>query len=461
MPLLETFIVPHPPLIVPRVGKGQETKIQNTIDAYHRIARRIAELKPDTIILTTPHSIMYSDYIHISPGKGARGNLGNFGAPEVTFEVRYDTEFAKELTELTDTIGISAGTLGEKNKSLDHGTMVPLYFMNQYYTNYKLVRIAISGLSPITHYRFGKCISETANKLDKKVVLVASGDLSHKLKEDGPYGYAKEGELFDKEVVETIEEGNFLRFFNFEESFCTVAAECGLRSFLIMAGALDGKAVESKLLSYEGPFGVGYGVAEFKINGDDTNRHYDLKYEKEQRTQLDVIKEKEDPYVKLARLSLEYYIKYGEAIKRPENLIPELIQNQAGVFVSLKKEGKLRGCIGTILPTKDCIADEIIQNAISAGTQDYRFDPIVEEDLPWIIYDVDVLSESEPIASMEELDVKRYGVIVTSKGKRGLLLPNLEGVDTVEQQVNIALQKANISPKEKYSMERFEVVRHL
>lgn len=461
MPLLDTFIVPHPPLIVPNVGKGQEKEIQSTIDAYHKVAKRIAELKPDTIIITTPHSIMYSDYIHISPGKVARGNLGDFRAPEVAFEVKYDTEFVNELSELSDQMGISTGTLGEKKKSLDHGTMVPLYFINQYYTNYKLVRIAISGLSSLTHYRFGKCISDISNQLEKRVVFVASGDLSHRLKEDGPYGYAKEGELFDKAVVEIIKEGNFLRFLNVDENLCSEAGECGLRSFIIMAGALDGKSVDSSLLSYEGPFGVGYGVAEFKITGNDERRRYDDIYEEDQRLELEEIKKREDSYVQLARLSLEHYIMKGTPLKRPENLLPELIHNKAGVFVSLKKEGKLRGCIGTILPTTECIADEIIQNAISASTQDYRFDPITEEELPWLVYDVDILSESEPISSMDELDVKRYGVIVTSKGKRGLLLPNLEGVNTPEQQVNIALQKANISAKEKYAMERFEVVRHL
>jgi AmmeMemoRadiSam system protein A len=130
------------------------------------------------------------------------------------------------------------------------------------------------------------------------------------------------------------------------------------------------------------------------------------------------------------------------------------------VFVSLKLDGQLRGCIGTIAPTSSCIADEIIQNAISAGTEDPRFYPVSEEELPRIIYSVDVLGEPEAIKTMEELDPKRYGVIVTKGMKRGLLLPNLEGVNTPLEQVNIALKKAGISEDESYSMERFEVVRH-
>jgi AmmeMemoRadiSam system protein A/AmmeMemoRadiSam system protein B len=461
MPLLATFIVPHPPLIVPQVGNGQEKEIQKTIDAYHLVAKKIAELKPDTIIVTTPHSIMYSDYLHISPGTKARGSFSQFRAPEIQMEINYDTEFVKELVNLTKEHGIDAGTEGERNKELDHGTMVPLYFVNQYYSDYKLVRISISGLSPLTHYRFGELIKDITDSKESRYIFIASGDLSHRLKEDGPYGFSKEGVSFDKEVIEAIDKGDFSTFLNFKEEYCDMAAECGLRSFIIMAGALDGKSLNSELLSYEGPFGVGYGVGAFFPQGEDDSRHFGTMYEDKISKELSEIKKNEDPFVQLARQSLEYYIKNGKQIKRPNNLINELIDNKAGVFVSLKKEGKLRGCIGTIMPTTDCIADEIIQNAISAGVHDHRFNPIEETELPFLVYDVDVLGKSEPIHSLTELDVKKYGVIVSYKGKRGLLLPNLEGVDTVEKQIEIALQKANIAPNENYSMERFQVVRHL
>jgi AmmeMemoRadiSam system protein A len=137
-----------------------------------------------------------------------------------------------------------------------------------------------------------------------------------------------------------------------------------------------------------------------------------------------------------------------------------MMEERAGVFVSLKKHGQLRGCIGTIAPTCPCIADEIIQNAISAGTKDPRFSPVRESELDDIVYSVDVLGEPEPVDDVSQLDVIRYGVIVSSGYKRGLLLPNLEGVDTVEQQVEIARQKAGIGRNEDYSLERFEVIRH-
>lgn len=136
------------------------------------------------------------------------------------------------------------------------------------------------------------------------------------------------------------------------------------------------------------------------------------------------------------------------------------MKNKAGTFVSIKKNGELRGCIGTILPTKENIALEIISNAISSGTRDPRFNAVREDELDSLSYSVDVLLEPEPIDSIEDLDVKKYGVIVRAGFRTGLLLPNLEGVDTPEEQVSIALRKAGISPKENYSMERFEVIRY-
>jgi AmmeMemoRadiSam system protein A len=144
----------------------------------------------------------------------------------------------------------------------------------------------------------------------------------------------------------------------------------------------------------------------------------------------------------------------------PDDLQTELFQNRAGVFVSLHKNGQLRGCIGTIAPTTDNVALEIIQNAISAGMSDNRFDPVEASELPLLTYKVDILSAPRAISSDEELDVKRYGVIVSSGSKRGLLLPNLEGIDSPQQQIDIARKKAGISEGEPIRVERFEVIRH-
>jgi len=172
------------------------------------------------------------------------------------------------------------------------------------------------------------------------------------------------------------------------------------------------------------------------------------------------IKDNEDDYVKLARYSVEHFIRTGKRAPLPGRLPAEMMSNRAGVFVSLKKHGNLRGCIGTITPVTSSISEEILRNAVSSCSEDPRFDKVRPDELADLVYSVDVLASPEPIESENELDVRRYGVIVSSGHKRGLLLPNLEGVDTVSQQISIASKKAGIRPGEKISLERFEVVRH-
>jgi AmmeMemoRadiSam system protein A len=168
----------------------------------------------------------------------------------------------------------------------------------------------------------------------------------------------------------------------------------------------------------------------------------------------------ESAYVRLARETIENYIKYGKIISPPKDLPEEMINQKAGAFVSLKKNGDLRGCIGTFIPTQKNIAQEIIKNAISAAVDDPRFSPVTASELVDLTISVDVLSPPEEIFDVSELDPEKYGVIVSSGYKKGLLLPDLEGVDTAEEQVNIAKRKAGIYPGEKVKLYRFEVKRH-
>ncbi|MCR4805593.1 MAG: AmmeMemoRadiSam system protein A, partial [Clostridia bacterium] len=144
----------------------------------------------------------------------------------------------------------------------------------------------------------------------------------------------------------------------------------------------------------------------------------------------------------------------------PRGLPDEMLSRRAGTFVSLHENGRLRGCIGTIAPTQRNIAEEIVQNAISACSRDPRFLPVTPEELGSLEISVDVLGDLERISSPDELDVKRYGVVVSRGMKRGLLLPNLDGVDTVTEQIRIAREKGGIREGEPYQLERFEVVRH-
>lgn len=169
--------------------------------------------------------------------------------------------------------------------------------------------------------------------------------------------------------------------------------------------------------------------------------------------------DKESAPVRLAKESLTYYLQNGQLLKKPDDF-PADLERKAGVFVSIKKRGQLRGCIGTFAPTQPSIAEEIIQNAVSAGTEDPRFNPIETNELPELDISVDVLEPPEQVNSIDELDPKMYGVIVHKGHRSGLLLPDLEGVDTAIEQVGIAMQKAGIRPEEEIDLYRFTVTRY-
>ena len=459
MSIVSAIAVPHPPLIVPAVGRGQEERISATIDAYERAAQLVVDSKPDCLVVTSPHAPMFRDGFHVTTDAQLTGSMIRFSAPQENMTAPCDVELAKEIVRLANEAGIPAVGSDRYRDDMDHGTYVPLYFVRKAYEKagldtarelpFPIVRIGLSGLSPETHRALGRVIAEAAKALGRRVAFVASGDLSHKLLAEGPYGFAPEGPVFDKQIGEIFQSGNLEGLFGFDEEFCEAAAECGLRSFQIMAGALEGISSDIKLLSNEGPFGVGYAVAVITPTdapaacaaspGDD-----------------DV-----DPCIALARLSVETYVRTGRAAKLPADVPAELLAQRAGAFVSLHEHGELRGCIGTIAATKPNVAEEILANGISACSRDPRFDPVRPDELDYLEYSVDVLGDAEPISSPAELDVKRYGVIVTKGWKRGLLLPNLDGVDTIDYQVEIAKRKAGIHPADDdVDLERFEVVRH-
>jgi AmmeMemoRadiSam system protein A len=460
MPIMGAIMVPHPPLIVPQVGKGSEAQIAGTIAAYEEAARALAALRPETVVVASPHATIYSDYFHVSPGRSARGSFARFRAPEVKFREEYDTGLVSCLEKLARKRGFPAGTAGEREPQLDHGTMVPLYFLRKYLSDFRLVRIGLSLLPLTEHYRLGMLLREAVEETGRRAVFVASGDLSHKLRAEGPYGFAPEGPVYDERVMEVCARAAFGELFDFDEDFCEKAAECGHRSFVIMAGAFDGVGVTARRLSHEDVTGVGYGVCTFRPGEADEGRRFLAAYEARETERLARTAAGEDPCVRLARASLETWVRTGKTMAVPEGLPPELLRRRAGAFVSVHKQGRLRGCIGTIGPTEPSLALEIIRNAVSAAARDPRFEPIRPEELPWLEISVDVLGEAEKISSEAELDVKRYGVIVSCGSRRGLLLPDLEGVDTVEEQVAIARQKAGIRPEERVSLQRFEVVRH-
>ncbi len=298
MAIVGAIAVPHPPLIVPAVGRGDQARIQNTIDAYERATGWLLAQGPDCLVVTSPHAPLFRDAFHVTTDAALDGSMARFHAPHERIHATCDVELARAIVRDANGAGIPCANSDHYRDDMDHGTYVPLYFVreetarrrtsgpdvhaNPLATNASngkapsdaatgaeggsmlpcpIVRIGLSGLSPETHRALGHIIAQAADTLGRRVGFIASGDLSHKLLAEGPYGFAPEGPVFDERIGEIFGSGNLDELFSFDEAFCEAAAECGLRSFQIMAGALEGLAVSTRMLSNEGPFGVGYGVA--------------------------------------------------------------------------------------------------------------------------------------------------------------------------------------------------------
>lgn len=462
--ILGYYLMPHPPIIIPDIGKGEEKKIEETSLACNKIGREVADIKPDTIIIITPHATMFSDAISISDEERISGDLSQFRCTNIKMDIPIDKEFNVKLGTACHVEGIPSVLADSEllrrynvNYELDHGSIVPLYFINKYYNDYKLVHITYSMIGDINLYKFGMEIKNAAEKLNRKAVIIASGDLSHKLKDEGPYSYSPYGELFDKALLGNLEKGDVLGAFNMNKTMVSEAGQCGLNSVYILLGAMEGKEIKGELLSYQGTFGVGYGV--MKLSRQQQDRDYLDELTKYKEEQLKAKLNESNAYVKLARENLNHYFSHGKSIEDISNLPKELLNERHGVFVSLKKFGNLRGCIGTIAPTTGSVGEEIIRNSIEAAMSDPRFPEVSEDEMDDIDISVDVLMDSEP-CNKEDLDPKKYGVIVSLGMRRGLLLPDLEGVDTVDEQLQIACDKGDIDFDEDYKIERFEVVRY-
>lgn len=457
-------LMPHPPIAVPEVGGANSRKIDNIGKAMESIGKDIKEAGVDTLIFITPHGNVFSDVLTCLALPHLYGDLASFGCPQVKLEAKNDLKLLEELSSTAAKKGIDFIPVNEEiakkyrlNTRLDHGILVPFYYLKKAgLEDVCLLPVSIGGLPTLTLYLFGQALAEAADNINRRIAVIASGDMSHRLKDDGPYGYHPQGPGFDRMIKEYLEKGDVQALLNIPEDVREAAGECGYRSLVIMLGALDGRDFTVKHVEYAGPFGVGYLTAGL-VPGKERESLL-MKLKKDKAEFIKKRRENESAPVKWARQVIESYVRYGVIPDIPPEL-ESLKKERKAAFVSLKKDGRLRGCIGTILPCYGNLAEEIAYNAVSAATRDPRFLPVKEDELEEIVYSVDILEKPER-CTKEDLEPRKYGVIVSKGKRRGLLLPDLEGVDTVEEQLKIALQKAGIEEDEDYEIERFTVTRY-
>jgi len=452
--------------MVPEVGRESIAEVRHSIDAMAELAERLTASGAETVVIISPHAPLDADAFVGYEGPQLYGDFSNFRAPTATAHAQLDETLLSEITRAA--AGQKLEVIRIRGFDLDHGTLVPLYFLQRNGWEGRVVALGYSFLSNEDHVRFGNCIRQAIDKIGRPVGFVASGDLSHRLRPEAPAGYDPDAHLFDEEVVDAIRTSSTSRIVNIDHELRRTAGECGFRSMLVALGVAQGLEPSCEVISYEAPFGVGYLVAqllrsELSVAGRGTEplavASGSIETSAASAEILSPSFGAELPA--LARRTIETFITDG-TVTTPGEISSDLLNARAACFVTIKtRNGDLRGCIGTIEPAQDTLAEELITNAISSATRDPRFPPVRADELPNLKYSVDVLSAAEP-ARMEDLDPNRYGVIVEEENgtKRGLLLPHLEGVDTVTKQIEIASRKAGLAPGTPVKLFRFRADRY-
>ena len=452
-------VCPHPPIIVHEVGRGRERETQRTIDALEQLAGEMARHRPQTVLLMATHGPLNPGAFFLLTADTAEGDFARWGAPQVRLRFQGDPEAAVAIREEAERAGLPLDASDRWDGGLDWSCTVPLYYLRRGMEGARLVPMNIAFLSPQQHFEFGRAVRRAVDSLGRLVAIIASADLSHRLSRDGPYGFDPAGPEFDRRIQEAVARWDVDAVLHMDTAFREAAGEDAVPSLSFLMGVLDGLRVRPRILSYEGPFGIGYMVAAIDILGEKEGETH-ARAQRAQAEPVEAAAGPSHPLVRLARDAVEAYVLRSEVLAAPDDLSDNALPPRAGCFVSIKtRDGALRGCIGSVESLSATLAHEVVRNAIQSATQDPRFLPVAPEELPNLVYSVDVLSPPELIQGLHQLDPERYGVIVQRGARRGLLLPDIEGVDSVEQQVAIAKAKALLDPEEPISLWRFEVTR--
>ncbi len=442
-PIIGAAFLPHPPILLPAIGQGEEGKAKETIHGIKRVIQDIQQGDPEVLLIFSPHGDSSQHLLSINLASTLQGSFAAFGHPQLNIQANNQTMLAEETADYCRQEGLSFS----RNKSnLDHGAMVPLYFLQKAGISLPVVHISVGWSDVTAAYQTGKQLSGFFRRKDQRIMVIASGDLSHRLKSQGPYGFHPKGSLFDEKIKAAFDNNNLDGLVDIPYDVANEAGQCGLLPFVLTAGLLADKTPETRCYSYQGPYGVGYlcGYAS-------------VMEEKQEHSAVTLARETIATYLLDKRpLNFDHYLQAhpGDVFLQRASI------TEAGAFVSIHAHGKLRGCIGTIENVHGNLGKEIVANAIEASTRDPRFNAVSLDELDSLAIKVDEMGSLKRVEGYDELDVQHYGVVVESGYRRGLLLPALEGVNTVEQQISIACQKAGISIKEPFTIYRFKVTRY-
>jgi AmmeMemoRadiSam system protein A len=440
-------LMPHAPILVPGVGGERLGEASATARAMTTVASHALSARPDTLVLISPHSPRQPGAFGLWRTRRLRGSLDRFGSPDDEVDLPLDRTFAERFE--TEVIRSGLRTWEIPHGPLDHGAIVPLCYLHTAGWSGSTVIVSLNYPGDGGIETLGRAIAVTAKALSRRIAIIASGDMSHRLTPSAPAGYDPEARHFDESFIELLRSGAYRDIGRLDPEQQERAAEDVVDSTWVALAACDYRTDGHEVLSYEGPFGVGYGVAIlFEPRDRSTVAPADLDQGKRTLSKFDDL-----PAV--ARRALEAEFAGGPGAP-PFQAGGELAEPH-GVFVTVRTDtGELRGCRGTLEAKEADLIHETWHNAVAGALHDYRFPPMEAADLPRMKFSVTVLGALEPAASEADLDPAVYGVVVTAAdGRKGVLLPGIGGIDSVEQQLAITRHKAGIAPDEWITMQRF------
>ena len=440
-------LMPHAPILVPEVGGERAGAAAASQRALRAAANCVMSHRPDAVVLISPHSPRKAGAFGLWSDDPLRGSFAQFNAPQVALTLPLDQPLAQAIATGMATRDLKTWAI--HRSPLDHGALVPLWFLAEAGWTGPTVVLGLNYPGENGLAVLGAAIAAAAQKSSRRIAVIASGDMSHRLTENAPCGFHPQAHRFDETFIRLVRAGDYRGIQNMDPELRELAAEDAVDSTVIAAAAVDWQNAGHRVFNYEGPFGVGYGVAI-------------LFAEKSASAPVATAKAgsgKNDGTVlpDLARRSVVAAL-HGASVP-PPTPAGEYLCARHGVFVTVRhRDGSLRGCIGTITPTCKNLVAETWRNARLAALQDHRFSPVKAEELADLRFEVSVLHSPEKISSERELDPQRYGVIVSAHdGRRGLLLPGIAEITTTEEQLRIAREKGGIGPDEPVTLQRFEV----
>jgi len=265
-------ISPHPPLIIPDVGGREIAAVRRTVDALKKLSAEVAAARPETVIIITPHGPMFRDAVAAQAEEQLQGDFRAFRAPGVKLRAENDLELLQAVVAESKKERLKVVLLKRESHApffvetdLDHGTTVPLFYLQEAGSAGRIMVLTFAMLPYRDLFRFGQALQKAVEVTGRRVAVIASADLSHRLNAGAPAGYDPRGAEFDQKLSQYLQDYAVQEILSMDRELISRAGECGLRSIVILLGSLSGLKVRPEVFSYEGPFGVGYLVAAFKI----------------------------------------------------------------------------------------------------------------------------------------------------------------------------------------------------